>query len=74
MKKLVMIRHGQSKWNKENKFIGWTDVDLTKHAEAEAAHGNSLHGIVIYCLVNTALNNSYYTLMSFAKMGATELC
>ena len=28
--KLVLLRHGQSKWNLENKFTGWTDVELTK--------------------------------------------
>ena len=27
---LVLLRHGQSIWNKENKFTGWTDVDLTE--------------------------------------------
>ncbi|TFG47180.1 MAG: 2,3-diphosphoglycerate-dependent phosphoglycerate mutase, partial [Candidatus Brocadiia bacterium] len=29
MIKLVLLRHGQSTWNKENRFTGWTDVDLT---------------------------------------------
>ncbi|MSQ92793.1 MAG: phosphoglyceromutase, partial [Gammaproteobacteria bacterium] len=28
--KLVLVRHGQSTWNLENLFTGWTDVDLTK--------------------------------------------
>ena len=28
--KLVLLRHGESIWNKENKFTGWTDVELTK--------------------------------------------
>ncbi len=27
MKKLVLLRHGESTWNKENRFTGWTDVD-----------------------------------------------
>lgn len=27
MKKLVLLRHGESEWNKENRFTGWTDVD-----------------------------------------------
>ena len=30
MIKLVLIRHGQSMWNLENKFTGWTDVDLSE--------------------------------------------
>jgi 2,3-bisphosphoglycerate-dependent phosphoglycerate mutase len=36
MKKLVLLRHGQSVWNKENKFTGWTDVDLTDQGRQEA--------------------------------------
>ena len=36
MKKLVLLRHGQSVWNKENRFTGWTDVDLTEQGLAEA--------------------------------------
>jgi 2,3-bisphosphoglycerate-dependent phosphoglycerate mutase len=27
--KLVLVRHGESAWNKENRFTGWTDVDLS---------------------------------------------
>ncbi len=29
--KLVLLRHGESQWNKENRFTGWTDIDLTKN-------------------------------------------
>ena len=36
MTKLVLLRHGESRWNLENKFTGWTDVDLTKNGEMEA--------------------------------------
>jgi len=35
--KLVLIRHGESEWNKENRFTGWTDVDLSDTGRAEAA-------------------------------------
>ena len=42
MKKVVLIRHGQSTWNNENKFTGWTDVDLTKQGEQEAAKAGEL--------------------------------
>jgi len=34
--KLVLVRHGQSTWNLENKFTGWTDVDLSEQGIAEA--------------------------------------
>jgi bisphosphoglycerate-dependent phosphoglycerate mutase len=30
MLKLVLLRHGQSEWNEENRFTGWTDVDLSR--------------------------------------------
>jgi 2,3-bisphosphoglycerate-dependent phosphoglycerate mutase len=36
MKKLVLVRHGESEWNKENRFTGWTDVDLSEKGRAEA--------------------------------------
>ena len=36
MKNLVLIRHGQSVWNKENKFTGWVNVDLSENGVAEA--------------------------------------
>ncbi len=36
MHKLVLLRHGESTWNKENRFTGWTDVDLTEKGRAEA--------------------------------------
>lgn len=36
MKKIVLLRHGESTWNKENRFTGWTDVDLTEKGIAEA--------------------------------------
>jgi 2,3-bisphosphoglycerate-dependent phosphoglycerate mutase len=36
MHKLVLLRHGQSDWNKENRFTGWTDVDLSDKGRQEA--------------------------------------
>jgi 2,3-bisphosphoglycerate-dependent phosphoglycerate mutase len=43
MPTLVLIRHGQSAWNLENRFTGWWDVDLTPQGEAEAkAAGETL--------------------------------
>ena len=36
MKKIVLLRHGESEWNKENRFTGWTDVDLTPQGIEEA--------------------------------------
>lgn len=42
MKKLVLLRHGESTWNKENRFTGWTDVDLTPKGVAEAGNAGRL--------------------------------
>jgi 2,3-bisphosphoglycerate-dependent phosphoglycerate mutase len=39
MIRIVLIRHGQSTWNKENRFTGWTDVDLTEQGMREAREG-----------------------------------
>lgn len=36
MKKVVLLRHGESTWNKENRFTGWTDVDLSDKGREEA--------------------------------------
>ena len=42
MHKVVLLRHGESTWNKENRFTGWTDVDLTEKGRAEAAEAGRL--------------------------------
>ncbi|MCE7918145.1 MAG: 2,3-diphosphoglycerate-dependent phosphoglycerate mutase [Anaerolineae bacterium] len=42
MYKLVLLRHGQSVWNLENRFTGWTDVGLTEQGAAEARSGGRL--------------------------------
>jgi 2,3-bisphosphoglycerate-dependent phosphoglycerate mutase len=42
MYKLVFVRHGQSVWNLENRFTGWTDVDLTEQGVAEAHEAGRL--------------------------------
>lgn len=42
MPQLVLIRHGQSEWNLENKFTGWTDVDLSEQGVSEAHQAGKL--------------------------------
>src|ERR1700754_1095351 len=42
MKKLVLLRHGESAWNKENRFTGWKDVDLTEKGVEEARGAGKL--------------------------------
>lgn len=42
MKKIVLLRHGESAWNRENRFTGWTDVDLTEKGVGEAYRAGEL--------------------------------
>jgi 2,3-bisphosphoglycerate-dependent phosphoglycerate mutase len=42
MRKLVFLRHGESDWNRENRFTGWTDVDLSEKGIAEARAAGKL--------------------------------
>jgi len=42
MPTLVLLRHGQSQWNLENRFTGWVDVDITAQGEAEARKAGEL--------------------------------
>ena len=42
MPKLILLRHGQSQWNLEDRFTGWVDVDLTAEGEAQATMGGEL--------------------------------
>ena len=42
MNKLVVVRHGESTWNQENRFTGWTDVDLSEKGRKEAREGGQV--------------------------------
>ena len=42
MKRIVLIRHGESQWNLENRFTGWTNVDLTEKGKQEAFDAGKL--------------------------------
>ena len=42
MHKLVLMRHGESQWNLDNRFTGWTDVDLTERGRDEARAAGEL--------------------------------
>ena len=42
MNNLVLVRHGQSLWNKERRFTGWADIDLTEKGKAEAVRAGQL--------------------------------
>jgi len=57
MIKVVLLRHGESTWNKENRFTGWTDVDLSERGVAEAHEGGWLlrEGGYIFDLAHTSV-------------------
>ena len=42
MKRIVLIRHGESVWNKENRFTGWTNVDLSEKGVEEAKKAGAI--------------------------------
>ena len=48
MQKLVLLRHGESVWNKENRFTGWTDVDLCEEGVSQAIKAGQLLKIHYY--------------------------
>ena len=63
MPKLVLIRHGQSIWNLENRFTGWVDVPLTKTGEEEARKAAAhLKGIEFPVAYTSALSRAQETL------------
>ena len=53
MSLLILVRHGQSVWNLENRFTGWVDVDITQKGEEEAKKAG-------YLLLKEKLNIDYY--------------
>ena len=57
MKKVIFLRHGESIWNKENRFTGWADVDLSEKGVQEAKKAGKLllsegiHPSIAFCSV-----------------------
>jgi 2,3-bisphosphoglycerate-dependent phosphoglycerate mutase len=65
MHKLVLIRHGESTWNKENRFTGWTDVDLSEKGVEEAKEGGRVlnaHGYRFDIAYTSVLKRAIRTL------------
>lgn len=64
MSKMILLRHGQSLWNLQNLFTGWTDVDLTPQGEAEAISAGTLikaEGLVPDVLFTSVLTRATRT-------------
>ncbi|MFL6751825.1 MAG: 2,3-diphosphoglycerate-dependent phosphoglycerate mutase [Sphingomicrobium sp.] len=65
MPTLVLLRHGQSQWNLENRFTGWWDVDLSENGIAEARAAGALmrdHGLDFDCCFTSVLTRAIRTL------------
>lgn len=72
MKRIVLLRHGQSQWNLENRFTGWTDVELTDKGREEARNaGKKLReaGIMPQFFFTSYLKRAIHTL----QIAADEL-
>jgi len=75
MGKLVIIRHGQSVWNKENKFTGWVDVELAEKGVEEAKEaGKKLSGLKFDQAFTSALKRAQDTLtLILEEIGQVDL-
>ena len=74
MTKLVLIRHGESTWNKENRFTGWTDVDLSAKGREEALEGGRVlkaEGYTFDVAYTSVLKRAIHTL--WTVLDETEL-
>lgn len=70
MPKLILVRHGQSLWNLENRFTGWVDVPLTAQGEAEARRaGELLKGHSIDVAYTSGLRRAQETLRHIMEAG-----
>src|SRR5687768_9280437 len=72
---LVLLRHGQSQWNLENRFTGWVDVNLTDQGAQEAARGGALmkeQGIELDRAFTSVLTRAMRT-CNLALEGADQL-
>ena len=68
---LVLLRHGQSTWNLENLFTGWTDVDLTEQGRAEAAEAGRLlaaEGLAFTSVLKRAIRTLWIALDAMDRM------
>jgi 2,3-bisphosphoglycerate-dependent phosphoglycerate mutase len=62
MPKLILLRHGESQWNLENRFTGWVDVELSPKGEAEATRaGELIAGIPIDKVYTSVLKRAINT-------------
>ncbi len=80
MPRLILVRHGQSQWNLENRFTGWWDVDLTPQGEAEAcaaghllAEKNVLPTLAFTSLQTRAIRTLHFALEAMGRLWVPEV-
>jgi 2,3-bisphosphoglycerate-dependent phosphoglycerate mutase len=77
MKKLIFLRHGESQWNKENRFTGWTDVDLTQRGVEKAREVGKLlkkEGYIFDVAFTSILKRATRTLdILLEELGQTDI-
>ena len=77
MHKIVLLRHGESIWNKENLFTGWTDVDLSEKGREEATQAGRVlkeKGFSFDIAFTSALTRAQHTLaLTLGELGQTGL-
>lgn len=77
MKKLVLLRHGESEWNLENRFTGWTDVDLSQKGVEEAKSAGRMlkeNGYAFDVAFTSYLKRANRTLdLALQEMGETNI-
>ena len=79
MPRLILVRHGQSQWNLENRFTGWWDVDLTAQGEAEARaagvlllNNNMLPNVAFTSLQTRAIRTLHLALEAAGRLWIPE--
>lgn len=73
--KLVLVRHGESEWNKENRFTGWTDVELSDKGRAEAIQAGELlkaEGFTFDFAYTSVLKRAIHTLWNILDQMNTQ--
>lgn len=75
MSRLILLRHGESQWNRENRFTGWVDIPLSEQGEKEAKEaGKKLKSFAIDCAYTSVLRRASDTLdLALLEAGKTGI-
>lgn len=74
MSKLVLVRHGQSLWNLENRFTGWVDVPLTAQGREEARKaGEALSDLTFHVAYTSGLTRAQHTLQIILETNGWDI-